>query len=245
MEITSTDPEFAASLHAFADEVQQTLTLSHHDRVLVRLGAAIAVGSQDTFRTVLVAALDEDAVTPAEVKEVVYQAVAYVGAARTTAFLATANEILSERGVALPLPDQGTNDPATRAERGLAAQKTIVGADRVDAMYAAAPTDTAHFQRFLSANCFGDAVARTGLSLRTRELLTFAMLVALGGADAQVRAHVAGNLSVGNGRQDLIDVLTVLVQDIGYPRTLNGLAAVDDAAPAAPAESATTTKEHA
>jgi 4-carboxymuconolactone decarboxylase len=77
-------------------------------------------------------------------------------------------------------------------------------------------------------------VARTrgGIDLATRELLTFAILVAQGGCDPQVRGHVAGNLNVGNGRQVLIDVLTQLLPFIGYPRTLNGLRAVDDVVPA-------------
>ena len=67
-----------------------------------------------------------------------------------------------------------------------------------------------------------------GIDLEVRELLTFSMLVALGGADAQVRGHVNGNLRVGNTRARLLAVLTVLVPFIGYPRTLNGLAALDD-----------------
>ncbi|MCW2528099.1 MAG: carboxymuconolactone decarboxylase [Pseudonocardiales bacterium] len=90
------------------------------------------------------------------------------------------------------------------------------------------PADEVHFQRYLAANCFGDTVGRGGIELDVRELLTFSMLVALGGADAQARGHVNGNLKVGNTRERLLAVLTVLVPFIGYPRTLNGLAAVND-----------------
>lgn len=54
-----------------------------------------------------------------------------------------------------------------------------------------------------------------------------AMLAVLGGADNQVKGHVAGDLAVGNTRAQLLAVLTVLVPFIGYPRTLNALAAVD------------------
>ena len=50
------------------------------------------------------------------------------------------------------------------------------------------------------------------------------MLAALGGCDPQVRGHVTANLNVGNSRQDLIGVMTVLQPFIGYPRTLNALA---------------------
>jgi hypothetical protein len=54
-----------------------------------------------------------------------------------------------------------------------------------------------------------------------RELLTFAMLISLGGADPQAKGHLAVNLNVGNTRQQLLDVITVLVPFIGYPRSLN------------------------
>lgn len=110
-------------------------------------------------------------------------------------------------------------------------QEQIAGAERVRAMYDTAPTDEAHVQQFLSANCFGDYLTRCGVDLATRELLTFSMLITIGGADKQVKGHVAGNLNVGNTRQDLLDVITVLVPFIGYPRSLNALAAVDEIAP--------------
>jgi 4-carboxymuconolactone decarboxylase len=119
-----------------------------------------------------------------------------------------------------------------RAEKGRAVQEQIVGADRVQRMYASAAADELHFQQFLSANCFGDHYTRTGIDVPTRELLTFAMLVSLGGCDPQVRGHVAANLNVGNSRQDLIGVITVLLPFIGYPRTLNALAAINEVAPA-------------
>jgi len=70
--------------------------------------------------------------------------------------------------------------------------------------------------------------ALAGIDLPTRELLTLSMLVALGGCDAQVKGHVAGNLKAGNDRTRMIGVLTQLLPFIGYPRTLNGLRAVDE-----------------
>ena len=58
------------------------------------------------------------------------------------------------------------------------------------------------------------------------------MLIALGGCDPQVKGHVAANLNVGNDRSVMIDLLTQLLPFIGYPRTLNGLRAVDEVCPA-------------
>lgn len=97
-------------------------------------------------------------------------------------------------------------------------------------MRASAPAELKHIQDYLSANCFGDYYTRGGLDLKTRELLTFATLISLGGVDSQVRSHVQGNLNMGNGRQVLLDTVTVLLPYIGYPRSLNAIAAVNEIA---------------
>ncbi|MFF5139212.1 hypothetical protein ACFY6U_05585 [Streptomyces sp. NPDC013157] len=110
--------------------------------------------------------------------------------ARVFDFLHVTNDVLRERGIALPLEGQSTTSPETRMDQGLAVQKQIVGDAAVDAMYANAPVDEQHIQRFLSGNCFGDHYTRTGIDVPVRE-----MLAALGGADAQVRGHVSGALS--------------------------------------------------
>lgn len=43
-----------------------------------------------------------------------------------------------------------------------------------------------------------------------------------------MRAHVQGNLNVGNNRQLLLDAVTQLLPFIGYPRSLNAIAAIND-----------------
>ena len=54
------------------------------------------------------------------------------------------------------------------------------------------------------------------------------MLVSLGGCDPQVKGHVAANLRVGNDRAVLLAAITQLLPFIGYPRTLNALAAINE-----------------
>jgi 4-carboxymuconolactone decarboxylase len=226
-----TDPELIEVFDNFAfDEVLQYGDLDTRTRLMVQLAAIIASQAVNEYRAVLGAALIVG-VTPVEAKEIVYQAVPYVGLAKVFDFVHATNEVLTDRGIELPLPSQSTSTPETRADVGLEVQNTIVGTEKVAGMYAAASDDVIHIQRYLSANCFGDFVARSGIDLRTRELLTFSMLVALGGADAQVKGHVAGNLNVGNDRATLLTVLTQLLPFIGYPRTLNGLNAVNEIAP--------------
>lgn len=234
--LAATDPELVEIFGNFAfDEAPGHDGLDPRTRLMVQQAALIGCQALSAYRVVLGAALT-NGVSPVEAKEIVYQAVPYAGMGRALDFIHAANDVLAERGVRLPLEGQSTTTPATRAERGRAVQGEIVGADRVDRMYASAPEDELHIQRFLSANCFGDHVARAGIDLRTRELLTFALLASLGGCDPQVRAHAAANLNVGNGRKELIGVITAVLPFIGYPRALNALAAVNDVAPAPPAK---------
>jgi 4-carboxymuconolactone decarboxylase len=222
-----TDPELIATFDNFAfDEVLGHGNLDAHTRLMTQLAALIACQALSEYRVMLGAALTVG-VTPVEIKEIVYQAVPYVGMAKVFDFIHATNEALAERGVALPLPGQSTTTPENRMEKGLAVQKQIIGGDVVEKLYASAPADQMHIQRYLSANCFGDNYTRAGIDVPTRELLTFSMLVALGGCEAQVKGHVAANLHVGNDRARLIDVLTQLLPFIGYPRTLNALGVVE------------------
>ena len=227
-----TDPELIETFDNFAfDEVLAHGSLDARTRLMVQLASMIACQALGEYRVMLGAALAVG-VTPVEIKEIVYQAVPYVGISKVFDFLHATNAVLTEHGVELPLPSQSTTTPETRMDKGLAVQKAIIGEAMVEKLYASAPSDEAHIQRYLSANCFGDHYTRNGLDIPTRELLTFSMLVSLGGCDPQVKGHVAANLHVGNGRAKLIDVVTQLLPFIGYPRTLNGLRAVNEAAPA-------------
>ena len=226
-----TDPELIETFDNFAfDEVLGHGSLDARTRLMVQLASMIASQALREYRVILGAALTAG-VTPIEVKEIVYQAVPYVGMAKVFDFIHATNDVLTERGVEMPLPPQSTTTPGNRAENGLAVEKQIVGSDLVEKLYASSPEDQLHIQHYLSANCFGDNYTRTGIDIPTRELLTLSMLVSLGGCDAQVKGHVAANLNVGNNRARLIDVVTQLLPFIGYPRTLNGLKCLNEVAP--------------
>ena len=223
-----TDPELIEIFDNFAfDEVLGYGNLDTRTRLMVQLASMIACQAVGEYRVMLGAALTVG-LTPIEAKEIVYQAVPYVGMAKVFDFIHATNDVLTARGIQLPLEGQSTTTPETRADKGLAVQKEIVGAVRIDQMYAAAAPDDVHFQRFLSANCFGDHYTCTGIDVRTRELLTFAMLISMGGCEPQARGHVAANLNVGNERGVLLSVITQLLPFIGYPRTLNALAVINE-----------------
>ena len=97
-------------------------------------------------------------------------------------------------------------------------------------MRAAAPANQKHIQQYLSDNCFGDFLTRRGLDVKMRELVTFSLLVSLGGCEPQVKGHIAGNVNVGNDKATLLAVVTLLPW-IGYPRTLNAIGCLNEVLP--------------
>ncbi len=226
-----TDPELIEIFDNWTfDEVLRDSTLDPKTRVMVQLAAIIACQGVSEYRVMLGGALHVG-VTPIEAKEILYQSVPYVGMAKVFDFVHATNEVLQSRGIALPLERQSTTDTETRFEKGLEVQRRIFG-DTIDALYQRSPKDQLHFQKHLSANCFGDYYTRPGLDLKTRELLTFAIIASLGGCEPQLAGHVAGNQAVGNDRQVLIGTVTVLLPFIGYPRSLNALRIINEGAPA-------------
>ena len=225
--LQKTDPEFIELFDNWAfDEVICQSQLDAKTRVMLILASTIASQALGEYKVMMSAALNVG-LTPLEIKEILYQSVPYVGVAKVFDFLHATNAVLQDNGVSLPLAGQSTTTPETRFEKGVAAQKTIFG-EAIDKMRQQAPKDQMHIQDFLVANCFGDYYTRNGLDLKTRELLTFAMLISLGGCEPQVKGHVTGNLNVGNDRTRLIDVVTQLLPYIGYPRTLNALRVIDE-----------------
>ena len=202
-----TDPELIEIFDNFAfDEVLRHGNLDTRTRLMVQLASMIACQALREYRVMLGAALTVG-VTPVEVKEIVYQAVPYVGMAKVFDFIHATNEVLTERGIAVapagPVHDHA-RDPRGEGPRGPEADHRERCRREALRLRARRPACTS--SAYLSANCFGDHYTRTGIDVPTRELLTFSMLVSLGGCEAQVKGHVAANLNVGNDRARLIDV---------------------------------------
>jgi len=211
------------------DEVISSGHLDTKTRVKMIMGSTIAQGALTEYKMFVNGALNVG-ITPVEIKEILYQSVAYVGVAKVIDFINAANEILKDKGIELPLKGQSTTTPETRLEKGLALQKEIFG-DMIDTMYKQSPADQLHIQQYLSANCFGDYYTRNGLDIKTRELLTYSMLISMGGTESQVKGHIAGNVKVGNDKKILLSVITQLLPYIGYPRTLNALKCLNEVIP--------------
>lgn len=124
-----TDPEFIERFDNFAfDEVinEEKAALDDKTRMTAILAALIGCQGIDEFRAMLSAALNFG-VTAVEIKEITYQAVAYLGIGRVFPFLHAANEVLVKNGYELPLAGQETTSTENRLEKGSQAQVDIFG----------------------------------------------------------------------------------------------------------------------
>lgn len=228
--VKASDPDLVTVFDNFAfDEVINHDTMDVKIRTILIMASTIGSQSLTEYRMFANAALNVG-VSPIEVKEVLYQAIPYVGISKVIDFIGVTNDIFVERNITLPLESQSATTTETRLKKGLATQKAIFG-NRIDDMYKNSPKDLLHIQQYLSANCFGDYVARNGLDIPTREMVTLAFLIALGGTESQIKGHIQGNVNVGNDRQTLINLMTQLLPYVGYPRTLNAINCLNEVLP--------------
>ncbi|HEX6526016.1 MAG TPA: carboxymuconolactone decarboxylase family protein [Streptosporangiaceae bacterium] len=86
--LVQSDPELIEYFDNFAfgevytNAARLDETLDLHTRLMVQLAAILAGGGLAEFRVVAAAAVANGGVSPVELKEIVYQSVAYVGMAR-------------------------------------------------------------------------------------------------------------------------------------------------------------------
>lgn len=228
-DFSATDPEFAEFFGNFAlNEAVKETKLDDRTRYMAILATLLGCQGVDNFKAVLPYALDVK-ITPVEVKEIIYQATAYLGIGRTFPFLKAANEIFKAKNISLPLPEGSTTNPENRIEKGNQSQVDIFG-EGMRGFQNSGSEETRHINRWLAGNCFGDYYTRKGLNYKEREMITFCFIAAQGGCEPQLTAHAKGNMNVGNDKAFLIDVISQCLPYIGYPRSLNAITCINKAA---------------
>ena len=229
-----TDPEFIELFDNFAfDEVINMPEIGGKEvdgktRHIAILATLLGCQGIDEFKVMLPVAMNFG-VTPVEIKEITYQAVAYLGIGRVFPFLKAVNEFLEWQGIKLPLEGQKQTTSENRREAGTQAQVDIFGEGMKD-FWKSGPEESRHINLWLADNCFGDYYTRTGLDLAQRELITFCFLAAQGGCEPQLTSHAAANMRMGNDKLFLIKIISHCLPFIGYPRTLNALSCINNAA---------------
>ena len=188
------DPEFMRILQRFIfGEVCYVGSLDNRMRELITVTVLTVNQTLPQLKAHIGACLNVG-VTPLEIREAVYQCAPFVGFPKTLNAIAAMNEVFVQKGIELPLQSAETVNEADRYERGAALQTG-----------------------------FGDFATRGGLDGKTRELLTVVMLAAMGGAEVQVRAHVAGALRAGNSKEEIVCALAQAMPYTGIPRLFNAL----------------------
>lgn len=229
LSLMQSDKEYFTNYINFAfGESFVKANLKERDYFLIVIASTLASGGRNEFSIFVKTAIKNN-IKPVEIKETIYQATPYIGFSKVLDFLILCNNIFKEAGVAIPLESQDVTIRSNhRKEKGREIQDTIFGKTNIAKMIESTPKDKAFINDFLSANCFGDYYTRKGLDLKTRELLTLVYLISHGGLENQTRAHIQGNLNMGQSRKELLNVIAALIPYIGYPKALNALNLLDD-----------------
>ena len=104
------------------------------------------------------------------------------------------------------LTDNRSNNSSKDYDKGLVTRKQVMGEDFVANALGNATEFTAPIQQYITRNAWGDTWQRPGLDLKTRSLVTVAMLTALG-RQHELKSHVRGALNNGATKEEIQEVL--------------------------------------
>lgn len=213
-------------LHHMMKEVEANCFLTSKMQGLLVLTALCINHGKDRIKEHIQNLLDMG-IDPFVIQETLYHCIPYAGLIVVDQALEEMHSVWNKRNIHIE-KEVASLDDAQRYAQGYHMQITAFDEATIQQGYTNAKEDTIHFQKFLTAHCFGDFYTRSALDLQQRELLTFGILASLGGCEKQLYAHVGANLHVGNSRKDLLSAITCLQPYIGFPRTLNALQIINE-----------------
>jgi 4-carboxymuconolactone decarboxylase len=230
--LAQTDPELIECFDNLAfDDVLRQSTLDTRTRLMVQLAALIGGQALSEYRVALGAALTAG-VTPVEVREIVYQAIPYGGMGKVFDFIHATNDVLTERGIQLPLDGQSTTTPVTRAEKGRAVREQITGQTGRSRCTRRQPRTRCASSGSCPPTASATTTPAAGSTCRCASCSPSRCWLLSAGATPRSRATWRPTSTSATAWHALISVTTVLLPFIGYPRTLNAIAAVNEVAPA-------------
>ena len=112
-------------------------------------------------------------------------------------------------------------DDETRREQGMRIRRQVLGDAHVDAVIERTTPITERVHEFITRYAWGDIWSRPGLDLRTRSLVTVALLAALGRTD-ELGMHLRGALRNGVSPDELAEVLLHTGVYAGLPTANTG-----------------------
>ncbi|MBQ0748281.1 MAG: carboxymuconolactone decarboxylase family protein [Marinobacter sp.] len=76
---------------------------------------------------------------------------------------------------------------------------------------------------------FTDVVAREGIPLKVREMLTVAMLAAMGTGPGQLEFHMRAALNTGASHDEIVEIVLQVAVYAGIPAAMNAITAAKSA----------------
>jgi len=120
-------------------------------------------------------------------------------------------------------PQDLPQDDAVQA--GLATRTQVMGAEFVERAFAGASDYTLPMQEFITRNAWGNVWQRPGLDLKTRSLITVAMLAAMG-KQHELKGRVRGALNNGVTPEELREVMLHASIYCGLPTAIEAFRTV-------------------
>jgi 4-carboxymuconolactone decarboxylase len=226
---SKTDPELMTILQRFIfGEVFYAGNLDNKTRELITITTLAVNQTLPQLKAHTNAALNIG-VQPIEIREVIYQLAPFIGYPKVLNALDTINTVFKSRDIKLPLESQARIEDSERFSKGKAIQTPLYGEGMKQNMKDLSGEFAEAIPRILTESCFGDFYTRSGLDIKTRELMIFCALATLGGTDRQMGSHAVGNMKVGNDKETLLSALVQLYPYIGFPRIANAIYAIKDA----------------
>ena len=111
-----------------------------------------------------------------------------------------------------------SKDPETQT--GLATRRKVLGDAYVDAALGRSTPFTAPLQELVTKHAWGNTWQRPGLDLRTRSIVTVAMLVGQGKMH-ELKIHVRGALNNGVTPEELQEIFLHASVYCGFPTALD------------------------
>ena len=160
--------------------------------------------------------------SPLEVREAIYQCAPFIGFPKTLNALGVLNEVFKERNIQTPLESAITVSENERYQKGREIQEKLYGDEIKQAMKGLPQNLGDEAARFLTEVCFGDFYTRKGLDLKTRELLSLAILVTKDD-DITLKSHIKGSIKAGNSPETVAAAIIQCMPYTGMPNALHAL----------------------
>lgn len=164
---------------------------------------------------------------PKALIELMFISVALLGFPPTVNAIGLIRAVFAERKLAFEPIEPSAGDGATRRQAGLEALDRLSGGD-VQAYFDGFAAGSPDLAQLSIEFAFGEMLARDGLEQKAKLLAIISMLAASGNRAAALRLHLAGALTHGVTREEIIEVLIQLSVYRGFPAVLNAFAVAKD-----------------